>query len=325
MNEAASVHGVPPPVVSIVMPTFNRRALLPATVASVQAQTLREWELIIGDDGSDEETRAYLHGLAHDARIRVLWLAHSGRPAVGRNAGLREALGTYVAFLDSDDVWAPQKLERQLEVLRAHPAVKWCYTGFRQIDAAGCDTQDEHGRWTPAVSDLFEALVKGPIPIRTPSVVLATRALVIEAGGFDTTLDAAEDVDLWLRLARLSPGVALDEPLVQVRRHADNHSRRWKLVHTGRERSLHKLEQQIEPARRRLVRRERARNALQLAAAHAARGDSGTMWRTLWESATYSWSFPLWWFGLVRVPLRPHVPQGLLALYRRCRRAVSLP
>jgi glycosyltransferase involved in cell wall biosynthesis len=313
------------PVVSVVMPTFNRRALLPATTASVQAQTLREWELIIGDDGSDEDTRAYLRELTQDGRIRVLWLAHSGKPAISRNAGLAEARGEYVAFLDSDDVWAPQKLARQVEILRTHPGTRWCYSGFRQIDAAGCDTQDEHGRWTPAVRDLFEALVTGPIPIRTPSVVLATRALLIEAGGFDTALEAAEDVDLWLRLALLSPGVAVDEPLVQVRRHAHNHSRLLTIVHAGRERSLRKLEQQIDPARRRLLRRERARNALQLAAAHAARGESGTMWRTLWESAPYSWTFPLWWLGLVRVPLRPHVPQGLLVLYRRCRRAVSAP
>ncbi|HYM28419.1 MAG TPA: glycosyltransferase family 2 protein, partial [Steroidobacteraceae bacterium] len=82
------------------MPTFDRLQFLPPAIGSVFAQTLTDWELIIADDGSGEDTRAYLRSLT-DPRVRVLWMAHSGRPGVMLNAALRAARGEYVAFLDS--------------------------------------------------------------------------------------------------------------------------------------------------------------------------------------------------------------------------------
>ena len=124
------------PQVSILLPTFDRLEFLPATIASVMAQTLTDWELLIADDGSAAPTRRYLEGLA-DPRIKVLWLAHSGRPTVALNAALRAARGDYIAFLDSDDVWLPRKLEVQLQSLRSHPERLWSCTAFTLIDADG--------------------------------------------------------------------------------------------------------------------------------------------------------------------------------------------
>src|ERR1700754_463468 len=89
------------PAVSVVLPTYNRPDYLREAMASVFAQTLDDWELIVADDGSDEETKAYLRGI-DDPRVTVLWLAHSGTPSMGRNAAIRQARGDYVAFLDSD-------------------------------------------------------------------------------------------------------------------------------------------------------------------------------------------------------------------------------
>src|SRR5262245_55647877 len=100
----------PSPVVSIVLPAFNRLVYLRAAVASVFKQSFTDWELIIGDDGSDEDTRAYLGTLDQPPRVKVLWLAHTGNPAVVRNAALLEAKGEFVAFIDSDDEWLPDKL-----------------------------------------------------------------------------------------------------------------------------------------------------------------------------------------------------------------------
>ena len=100
------------PVVSIILPTFNRAAYLRETVASVFAQSWTDWELIISDDGSDEATRAFIHTLEADERVRVVWSPHSGIPAVTRNSALRVARGEYVAFLDADDLWDPAKLAR---------------------------------------------------------------------------------------------------------------------------------------------------------------------------------------------------------------------
>src|SRR2546423_477819 len=97
------------PVVSIILPTFNRLKFLRPAVDSVFAQTFTDWELIIADDGSDAETSTYLATVDNPPRTRVLWRSHTGIPAAVRNAALREAAGTYVAFLDSDDLWVPQK------------------------------------------------------------------------------------------------------------------------------------------------------------------------------------------------------------------------
>ena len=120
-GQAMVAGGQRPPAatVSVVLPTFNRLRFLRPTIESVYAQTFTDWELIIADDGSDLETREYLQSLANHSRVTVVSLPHTGRPSMVRNAALLRAAGEYVAFLDSDDLWAPRKLERQIETLRA--------------------------------------------------------------------------------------------------------------------------------------------------------------------------------------------------------------
>ena len=312
------------PVVSIILPTFGRLEYLRPTVASVYRQTLRDWELIVADDGSDAETRAYLHTLEADSRVRLLWLTHTGIPAIVRNGALREARGEYVAFLDSDDLWAPEKLSRQVAILRSRPLCGWCYTAISHIDGSGRPlTEPVFGPWLPCDGAVFERLVTGPVVIRTPSV-LAARALVARVGGFDETIRSGEDYDLWLRLALVSEVALLDEPLVQVRRHEANYSRNWEIAFTGRDDSLEKLQGTVDTDRRRLLRTERTRNALTLAAKHASLGNPAQVLRALWRALPYSWSSPLWWFALVKMPLRPYVPQRLVDAYRRRRRAAAL-
>src|SRR4051812_24472999 len=122
---SASARGL----VSIIIPTYNRAAYLGAAIASVRAQTFADWELIVVDDGSTDETAAMLDELS-DPRIRVLRIGHSGSESITRNAGLRLAEGEWVAFLDSDDLWVPEKLERQLAQMVAQPACQWSYTGL---------------------------------------------------------------------------------------------------------------------------------------------------------------------------------------------------
>ena len=122
MGASATSQASCAPMVSVVVPTFNRLRFLRAAIESVYTQTFIDWELIIADDGSDLETREYLQSLATQPRVSVVWLRHTGKPAMVRNAALQRAVGRYVAFLDSDDLWAPRKLERQLETLRARSA-----------------------------------------------------------------------------------------------------------------------------------------------------------------------------------------------------------
>jgi hypothetical protein len=165
--------------------------------------------------------------------------------------------------------------------------------------------------------------VTGPVVIRTPSV-LAARELVARAGGFDETIRSGEDYDLWLRLALVSDVVLLDEPLVQVRRHEANYTRDWEIAFTGRDHSLEKLQGTVDIDRRMLLRTERTRNALILAARHASLGNPAHMLRALFRALPYSWSSPLWWLALVKTPLRPYVPQRLVDACRRRRRAAVL-
>lgn len=304
------------PLVSIILPSFDRLRFLRPAVDSVLAQSLTDWELLIADDGSGEDTRGYLRALASDARIKLIWLTHSGAPAIVRNAALRQACGEYVAFMDSDDLWAPTKLERQLEELRARPGCRWSYTAFSQIDERGLPLPEEASRrWVPHQGFIFERLTINEVSIRTPSV-LATRGLIVQAGGFDETLRSAEDLDLWLRLALDSEVAIVDEPLLQVRRHDENHSRDWQSAFVGRDHALRNLQARVDVRRRGLLRRERVRNALKLARTHAALDQPAGAVRALRHSAHYSWSYPQWWLGGMKTLLRAHVPKRLLDIYR---------
>ena len=292
------------PIVSIVMPTFNRMEFLPATVESVFLQTMREWELIVADDGSDQTTLDYLESLTRDERVRLLRLNRSGNPGAARNAGIAAARGALLAFLDSDDLWVPNKLERQLAALRVNRECRWSYTAFVMVDAEGTPLPPERNRpWIPHGGDIFTQTVRTTASIRLPSV-LASTDLVREAGGFDTAIDRSEDYDLWLRLALRSPVCVVDEPLIRVRRYPSNENRPPGSAHLARDYSLRKLAGQLTGAQRTLVREERSRNALARAAAVAARGERRRSAAIVWDSLTFSWRYPHWWLGAAKTLAR---------------------
>src|SRR5919205_1811549 len=207
------------PLVSVIIPTFNRAAYLQEAVRSVFAQTYSTWELIVVDDGSSDDTLAMLSALAAP-RLRVIAHARCHNPARLRNAGLRAAQGTYVAFLDSDDLWSPEKLSVQMADLLAHPPARWSYTKVRIIDAHGTELPAEmFERWEPRGGSIFEALLLHEAKIACPSV-LAERRLLAEVNGFDESMRFCEDYELWLRLSRRASVRAVSVPLVAVRTHA---------------------------------------------------------------------------------------------------------
>lgn len=307
------------PTVSIIVPVYQRLEFLRAALASVFAQTFSDWELIIADDGSGEPVRAYLRGLERDARITVAWLNHSGRPSTVRNAALREAKAKYVAFLDSDDLWLPQKLERQLAVMQTG-SWRWSYTAFVRVNASGgVLANEEDRRWTAYDGDVFEQVVTTQASIRTPAVVVE-RELLMRVGGFDETLATAEDYDLWMRLALQSAVAVIDEPLVRVRLHSENQRSGPGNALECRDHSLKKLEGIADPQWRNLLRRERAINAVRLVRVHAAGSRYGCALRVLADSLSYSWRFLEWWWYALRAMLRPFIPPHVLGLRRRSSR-----
>jgi glycosyltransferase involved in cell wall biosynthesis len=199
------------PETSVIIPTFNRRAMVREAIASVLAQRCASFELIVIDDGSTDGTGEDLQRLDADS-VRVTRTSNGG-PAAARNRGIALARGRFIAFLDSDDLWAPDKLARQAAFMRDNPHVAISQTGEvwirngRRINPAR--------RHQKRGGDIFADSLR--TCLISPSAVILKRELFDEIGGFDETMAACEDYDLWLRiLVRHEVGL-LDEPLVTRR------------------------------------------------------------------------------------------------------------
>ena len=307
------------PLVSVIMPTFNRREFLQPAIESLLAQSFAHWELIIADDGSDTDTRSYLRSLETPSRVKVMWLSHTGRPSVVRNAALREARGEYVAFLDSDDLWLPRKLEMQIVSLARHPQRKWSYTGFALVDGAGRPKEPLHDAKRSAPSGwIMEKMLKDEVVITLPSVVVARQSLE-ELGGFDEALVMCEDDDLWLRLAAHSEIDGIDEPLTLVRRHG-RHGGDDMTAWRDRGRVFAKaLTLSSDPGVASTLRLLRAEMAAGLARSQAAGGMRISVLGTVAASAHYSWRYRRWWLGMLSALSRAFVPVALLNVVRRHR------
>lgn len=305
------------PVVSIILPVFNRLQFLRAAVASAFGQTFADWELVIADDGSTEATREYLRELARHPRVRVMWLPHSGNPGAVRNAALREATGEFVAFLDSDDEWLPDKLTLQLALLREQPRFRWCYSPIIHIDAAG-NLMPRAAPARPAATQgtSFERIARWEAAIAVPTVIVQ-RQFLEQVGGFDERRLLHEDYDLWLKLARESEVGMVRTPLTRVRHHGDHYSqpgepelRDWiELFATWRQALP-------EPALKRILERQGARCSALLARHYAARGDGPSMLRTITRSVS-CWTCPEWWVGSAVAIARLVVPASRLNAARR--------
>jgi len=290
------------PQVSIVLPAYDRLRFLQPALASVFAQTFRDWELLVADDGSGAPTRAWLDSLTSDSRVRILHLPHAGNPAAARNAALCAARGTYIAFLDSDDLWMPAKLERQLLAMRAVPARRWSYTAIVRIEADGVPRADEPRRlWVPFEGDVVDALLRSQVGVAMPTV-MAERELIAAAGGFDESLQVHEDMHLWIKLALRSEVACIREPLAQVRCHDEHYSLTGRRAVEGWDRMLASLQSAAqEPAHAArlaaVLPRARAQTAARLARLHAASGEGRAMLRALAHGSSYSWRYADWWAG----------------------------
>jgi glycosyltransferase involved in cell wall biosynthesis len=281
------------PIVSVVLPTFDRLKYLRAAVDSVFSQTFADWELVIADDGSGLETRAYLEALEDDPRVGVLRLRHTGNPSAVRNAALREARGQYLAFLDSDDVWLPTKLAVQVAALRGNPLRRWSYTAITRVGPDGTILpNDANRRWVPYEGPIFEQLLTLQAAVATPSVV-AERTLVEQAGAFDEGQPFFEEYDLWLRLIRLSEVSVIREPLVLVRNHDEHYTVDRVGVYEARARLLDKVGGGVTTASlRSALRAERAKNAVALATAYVRRERRTEALETLWRNRVHLWHCP---------------------------------
>jgi hypothetical protein len=316
---ASTEHASLQPLVSVIIPAFNRLEYLRPAIESVFSQTFSHWELLIADDGSDEETRAYLTTLECRPRVKIIWLTHTGNPGAVRNAALREATGEYVAFLDSDDVWMPTKLELQIAALRSCVDRRWSYTGYVCIDGTGKTRTYPGARpWRPHRGAILEQLLMHEVEVWTPGVVVE-RALLAQVGGFDEKQSEFEDYDLWLRLACHSEVELIDQPLIGVRSHDQQYCGGGIRMLAGRHRSLNKMCLLVTDSRlRRVVDRLRAQCTLDLASLQGKTHRLAAV-RILLSGSTHSWRLMAWWAGVFWLSLKLATPRGLHALYRRGR------
>lgn len=209
------------PLVSVVIPTYNRASVLSAALESVLAQTYPATEIVVVDDGSTDETRTILNRYAD--RVRQVTIEHSGSPAVARNVGLRHVTGTYIAFLDSDDYWLPTKLARQVAAMEADPQLALVSTNaFSQFEPAG----PLGGLYLAMDERLFNRGLAGLIQDNfiITSTALVRRSVLTEIGGFSEQagLIGCEDYDLWLRLAAWAEIKVINEPLAVYRHNTGN-------------------------------------------------------------------------------------------------------
>ena len=204
---------------SVIIPTYNRAALVRAAVDSALRQSVPPHEVLVCDDGSTDDTLALLRTVFADVpKVKVLSLPHSGLPAATRNAGIAAASGEWLGFLDSDDVWLPDKTARQWAAIQAHPAIGLvCTNAFVARHGDDPHVRPTLLRHVPTGEVTLARLLEENVVITSSALV--KRTLLVDAGAFSARqeLRSVEDYELWLRMATLAPVHYLDEPLIVYR------------------------------------------------------------------------------------------------------------
>jgi len=198
------------PKVSVIIPTYNSAQFITETLESVFAQTYKDYEVIVVDDGSTDNTKEVLK--PYMSKIRYIYKENGG-PASARNVGIKNAQGEYIAFLDSDDLWLPEKLEKQVEYFKSDPDVALVFSDCISFG----DEELIRKRKRKYKGDVFLHLLRENfIPTLT---VIAKKKCFDEVGYFDTdkSLISSEDYDMWLRIARSFKVGYIEEPLAKRR------------------------------------------------------------------------------------------------------------
>jgi glycosyltransferase involved in cell wall biosynthesis len=202
------------PLVSVIIVNYNYGRFVGAALESVLAQTYEKLEIVVVDDGSTDDSPEILR--MYEPRVRLVRQANKGVSAA-RNRGIAESEGSLVAFLDSDDMWLPKKVERQVETF-GDLAVGMVYTGLEYVDSEGrtlCSATE--GTRGDVLVEL--ALLRGPGVPASGSSAMVRRSALETVGLFDESLSTSADWDLWRRIACHYKIELVREPLVQYRQH----------------------------------------------------------------------------------------------------------
>src|SRR5262245_42228248 len=225
------------PKVSVVITTRNRADFLRAAIHSVEHQTFQDFELIVVDDASEDETSEVVRSFS-DPRIRYFRHETNKGEGATRNTGVRHAAGEYIAFLDDDDEWLPRKLEKQVPLLDGSGSnVALVYSGFWKVEGT---SKEIVARVVPQKRGAVFRDMWFQNWIGTPSTVMLRRACFEKVGTFDEGLAFGADYDMWLRVAKEFEVECLTEPLVLYTVHANRMSAGFESLIRGKEEQLRK-------------------------------------------------------------------------------------
>ena len=209
------------PLVSVIIPTFNRSHYLKKTLNSVLMQSYRNFEIIVVDDASTDDTQILL---SKYTSLEIVVLTKNKGVSYARNRGIQLAKGHYICFLDSDDLWKPEKLKIQTQWMEEHVDIAACQTDEVWIrNGVRINPKLKHKKYS---GDIF--IYSLPLCIVSPSSVMIRSNIVKEMGGFDTKLRACEDYDLWLRMAsKYTFGFIDKKLLIKHGGHSDQLSKKF--------------------------------------------------------------------------------------------------
>jgi len=286
--EDACENGLLTQVISVIIPVYNVAGFVRGAVDSALAQTFRDIQVIVVDDGSTDGSAETLADL-DDPRLQVIRECHGGS-AAARNAGLRLASGELVAFLDADDRWAPRNLERQSAFLESHPEVDMTFVHSLVVDEEGRSLGFKCSSRAGAVS-LSQLLRSNEIG--NGSCLLVRREALDQAGWFDPKLAACVDIDVWMRVASLRAGnvVAIPELLTFYRRRSGQISGDWRRMEAGYLQLLESLRRVAPLEVQRELYRSRAGRYRYYARLAREAGEIGTAARLM--ATAFCWA-PLW-------------------------------
>ena len=222
-------------MISVIIPTYNRAHLLPRALDSILSQSCLPNEIIVVDDGSTDDTSVLMTSVYPE--IVFIQQSNTGVSCT-RNVGIKRASGDWIAFLDSDDEWFPEKLEVQMNALYKNPELKICHTNEIWIrNGTRVNPKKKHekfGGW------IFQKCL--PLCCISPSSVIIHKSIFDEVGLFDGSLLVCEDYDLWLRITARNPVLYIEKPLLRkYGGHNDQLSRKYWGMDRFRIKSLEKI------------------------------------------------------------------------------------
>ena len=195
------------PQVTVAIPLYNARAYVAQALRSVQLQTFMDFEVIVVDDGSTDDGHKSVAAFS-DPRITCLRQPNSG-PSAARNVGIRAARGTFIAFLDADDLWRPDHLAILMEMTQIHPSAGLFGNSYTEMPADwmpqdSCKAEQEAPNISRILDDYIDTWARGPAPFHT-STSMVNRSLAVDQGGFREGFNRGEDLEFFVRMALAAP------------------------------------------------------------------------------------------------------------------------